>query len=67
LVLIVGRVDLAELNEAITQLEGKLGREINYTVFDETEFQRRRTETDPFLTEVFGGRNVLLIGRDDGV
>jgi len=67
LVLIVGRVDLAELNEVITRLEGKLGREINYTVFDETEFQRRRAEADPFLTEVFGGRNVLLIGRDDGV
>ena len=66
-VLVVGRVDLAELNEAVTQLEAALGREINYTVFDEAEFQRRRAETDPFLTEVFGGRNVLLIGRDDGV
>jgi hypothetical protein len=48
-------------------LEDHLGREINYTVFDEGEFQRRRAETDPFLTEVFGGRNVLLIGRHDGV
>jgi DNA-binding transcriptional ArsR family regulator len=67
LVLIVGRVDLMELNEAVTRLEGKLGREINYTVFDEAEFQRRRGEADPFLTEVFGGRNVLLIGRDDAV
>jgi hypothetical protein len=67
LVLVVGRVDLMELNEAITRLESTLGREINYTVFDESEFQRRRAEADPFLTEVFGGRNVLLIGRDDAV
>jgi DNA-binding transcriptional ArsR family regulator len=66
-VLIVGGVDLTELNEAVTQLERRLAREINYTVFDETEFQRRRAEADPFLTEVFGGRNVLLIGRDDGI
>ncbi len=66
-VLIVGRVDLADLNEAVTQLEGRLEREINYTVFDETEFQRRRAEADPFLTDVFGGKNVLLIGRDHGV
>jgi hypothetical protein len=65
LVLIVGRVDLMELNEAVTRLEGKLGREINYTVFDEAEFQRRRAEADPFLTEVFGGRNVQLIERED--
>jgi len=65
--LIVGGVDLAELNEAIRRLEEQLGREINYTVFDEGEFQRRRAEADPFLTEILGGRNVLLIGRDDGV
>ncbi len=65
--LIVGGVDLAELNDAITRLEEQLGREINYTVFDEGEFQRRRAEADPFLTEVLGGRNVLLIGRDNGV
>jgi hypothetical protein len=65
--LIVGGVDLAELNEAITRLEDHLGREINYTVFDEGEFQRRRAEADPFLTEILSGRNVLLIGRDDCV
>jgi hypothetical protein len=65
--LVVGDVDLTDLNEAITRLEGHLGREINYTVFDEGEFQRRRAEADPFLTEILGGRNVLLIGRDDGV
>jgi DNA-binding transcriptional ArsR family regulator len=65
--LIVGGVDLTELNEAITRLEDRLTREINYTVFDEGEFQRRRAEADPFLTEVLSGRTVLLIGRDDGV
>lgn len=65
--LIVGRVDLAELNDAVTSLERNLGREINYTVFDEGEFQRRRAEGDPFLAEVLGGRHVALIGRDDGV
>ena len=65
--LVVGDVDLTDLNEAITRLEGHLGREINYTVFDEGEFRRRRAEADPFLTEILSGRNVLLIGRDDGV
>jgi len=66
-VVIVGRVDLADLNEAVTSLERSLGREINYTVFDESEFQRRRAEADPFLTEVLGGRNVPLVGPVDGV
>jgi DNA-binding transcriptional ArsR family regulator len=66
-VLIVGRVDLSALNETITRLEGKLNREINYTVFDEGEFERRRTEADPFITEVLGGRSTLLIGQGNGV
>jgi hypothetical protein len=66
LVLIVGRVDLTELNEAVTRLERSLGREINYTVFDEGEFQRRRAEVDPFVTEILAGRSILISGRDDG-
>lgn len=65
--LIVGQVDLRELNEIITHLEGKLGRSINYTVFDEAEYARRRAEADPFLSEIFKGRRVILIGRDDAV
>lgn len=66
-VLIVGRVDLAALNETITRLEAELSREINYTVFDEAEFERRRTDADPFISEVLGGRSILLIGQGDGV
>jgi len=66
-VLIVGRVDLAALNDAITRLEGHLGREINYTVFDEGEFERRRAEADPFVAGVLSERSIQLIGRDDGV
>jgi hypothetical protein len=65
--LIVGGVDLTELNEAVTGLERHLGREINYTVFDEAEFQRRRAEADTFVSEVLGGRKILLLGQDDGV
>ena len=66
-VLIVGRVDLAALNETITRLERELSREINYTVFDEGEFDRRRTDVDPFITDILGGRSILLIGQGDGV
>ena len=66
-VLIVGDVDLRELNESIRRVEEQLGNEINYTVFDDAEFDRRRAEGDPFLTEVLSGRNILLIERADGV
>jgi hypothetical protein len=36
-------------------------------VFDEGEFDRRRTDVDPFITDILGGRSILLIGQGDGV
>ena len=65
--LIVGQVDLREINEVVTHLEGKLGRQINYTVFDEAEYERRRTEGDPFLSAILQGRRVILVGGDHGL
>jgi len=65
--MVIGQVDLNDLNEAIRTLEGRLSREINYLVFDETEFQRRRAEEDPFLMEVLMSRRSILIGTDDGL
>jgi len=63
--LVVGEMDLTELNEAINETERSLGREINYLAFDEAEYGRRRKEEDPFLAEVLKGRHVVLLGRAD--
>ncbi|HWQ69753.1 MAG TPA: winged helix-turn-helix domain-containing protein [Patescibacteria group bacterium] len=65
--MVIGQVDLNELNEAIRVLESRLNREINYLVFDEAEYQRRKVEDDPFLAEVLKGRKSILIGTDDGL
>lgn len=63
--LVVGEMDLTELNEAINEIERRLGREINYLAFDEAEYARRRTQEDPFLAEVLKGRHAVLLGRAD--
>ncbi|CBE68243.1 protein of unknown function [Candidatus Methylomirabilis oxygeniifera] len=65
--MVIGQLDLNELNEAIRVLESRLNREINYLVFDEVEYQRRKAEDDPFLAEVLKGRKSILIGTDDGL
>jgi DNA-binding transcriptional ArsR family regulator len=65
--LIVGQVDLGHVNEVITGLERRLSREINYLVFDESEFRRRKAEDDPFLSEVLKGKRTVLIGTEDGL
>lgn len=60
--LVVGRPRMAQLNRGIADLELSIGRSINYLVFDEGEYQRRKSEGDPFLREVLQGRTIPLIG-----
>ncbi|MBW8004440.1 MAG: winged helix-turn-helix transcriptional regulator [candidate division NC10 bacterium] len=61
-VLVVGRPRMAQLNRGVADLELRIGRSINYLVFDEGEYQRRKAEGDPFLREVLQGSTVSLIG-----
>ena len=65
--MIIGQVDLNDVNDAITTLENRLNRDISYLVFDEAEYRRRKAEGDPFLVEVLKGRRTILIGTDDGL
>jgi hypothetical protein len=65
--MVIGQVDLNDLNDTIRVLESRLNREINYLVFDEAEYQRRKMEEDPFLVEVLKGRKSILIGTGDGL
>ena len=65
--MVIGEIDLNDINDAVRVLENRLNREINYLVFDEAEFRRRKAEDDPFLVEVLKGRRTILIGMDDGL
>lgn len=60
--LVVGRPRMAQLNRRVSELEVRIGRSINYLVFDEGEYQRRKAEGDPFLREVLQGNTTPLIG-----
>ncbi|MFQ5846812.1 MAG: winged helix-turn-helix domain-containing protein [Candidatus Methylomirabilales bacterium] len=60
--LVVGRPRMAQLNRVVADLELRIARGINYLVFDEGEYQRRKAEGDPFLREIAQGRTIPLIG-----
>lgn len=64
-VIVIGSVDLDRLNQVIVELEERLNREILYSVYDVEEFQKRKVEEDPFLTELLKGKKVMLVGRED--
>jgi len=64
-ILIVGDVVLQELESLIKEEQEKLGREINYTVLPEDEFEFRKQRRDPFLMEVLFGTRVMIIGNEE--
>jgi len=51
-----------ELIAGLSRVEEKLGREVNYKLYREPDFKRRRKADDPFLAEVLSGRRILLKG-----
>lgn len=64
-ILVVGEVVLPELSALIKAEEGRIGREINYTVMTPEEFQFRKRRRDPFLTEILEGTRVMIIGEEE--
>jgi len=63
-IMIIGKPDLTELNEVISNLEEKLNREINYMCFDQEEFKKRRKARDAFINDVLSGEKIMLKGSE---
>ncbi len=62
---IVGDVDEKTLIPLVHTSERAIGREINYTLMDGSEFARRRERGDPFVKNVMNERKILIIGTCD--
>lgn len=62
--LVVGDIVLPELEQLIKQEEKQLGREINYAVFTDEEFEFRKTRRDPFMMDVLYGTRVMVLGSE---
>lgn len=63
--LVIGEVVLPELELLVKAEQEKLGREINYAVFSDDEFEFRKTRRDPFVMDVLYGTKIMVIGSED--
>ena len=64
--LIVGSPRVEDrLLKDLPRLEKQLQREINYKLYSESEYRRKRTQKDPFLEEVLSDKKVILKGDGD--
>ncbi|MDH5533634.1 MAG: winged helix-turn-helix domain-containing protein [Candidatus Pacebacteria bacterium] len=60
--LVIGNIVLPELEAIVKEEEAKIGREVNYAVFDLQEFEFRKTRRDPFIMDILMNSRVMIIG-----
>jgi predicted nucleotidyltransferase len=65
-VMIVGEVDFGDAVVALAPAQEKLRREINPTVLTTSEFDRKLKESDGFVSQVWKGPKLWLIGDEKG-
>lgn len=59
--LIVGRLNKPKLYRYIKELERDMGKEVNFTTMEPTEFIYRRNITDVFLYQILEGRKIVIL------
>lgn len=63
---VVGEFPPGEFTRDIRDLEAKLNREINYTVYTRAEFEQERNKEGGFLQLVLADKIIILKGELDG-
>lgn len=62
--LVVGKPNQDKLAEIIKDEEKRLGREINYSVFTEAEFDFRKGRKDPFVVNILLAPRIVVFGDE---
>ncbi len=60
--LVVGSTEAVALHDAISAVEDRLGRPVNYTLLTPRELAARRRRKDPFLARVLAGDLIPVVG-----
>jgi len=58
----IGNVPLPVLTRAVRTAESKLGREVQYSIFDGEEFLRKLKKGDDFIRQVVLGHKIMIVG-----
>lgn len=66
-IMVIGKIALERLLKLTRKPEGILAREINPSLFDLAEVNRRVKAKDPFITEVLSGPKIMLVGDENGL
>lgn len=60
-VLLVGKVNLKQLDGFLKRVEKVMGQEINYSIMSPKEFTDRRDTFDRFIKDIFDHRHIVVV------
>lgn len=63
--LVVGEAGFSEVAQALSEAQDKLGREINPSVYRETELHEKLRSGNHFVCSIMDGPKIFLIGGED--
>jgi len=63
-VFVIGEISRFALARQLGEAEREMGREVNAMAYPRRDVERRLTEGDGFLREVFSGPKLMLVGKD---
>lgn len=64
-IMVIGDITFKEVSAVLTPVQGRLGREINPTVYSVSEFKKKVKAKHHFLTAVLEGSKILVVGEED--
>jgi len=62
---LIGDIDEGKLLAKLPEVERRLGREVNYSVYARDEFSRRKKQGDRFIATVLNEPKLTLVGNPD--
>jgi predicted nucleotidyltransferase len=62
--MIIGDPDTSSLNESIAELEGKINRQINLTLYSLEEYKKRKKSKTGFIVELLKNPKIMLVGKE---
>jgi len=63
--MLIGKATLSSLTKVMRVSEKRLGREVQYSIFDEKEFLKKLKAQNEFIMQVMEGARIILIGEED--
>ena len=64
-IMVIGDITFKEVSAALTPVQGRLGREINPSVYSVSEFKKKVKSKHHFLTAVLEGSKIMVVGEED--